>query len=333
MTPPIPQTMRAVEISAPGGPEVLKLTERPTPKPGAREVLIRVEAAGVNRPDVFQRMGLYPPPPGASDLPGLEVAGEVVALGPEVVADKIGDKVCALLPGGGYAEYAVVHEGSCLPTPRGLSMAEAASLPETFFTVWANLFEDGALRGGETALIHGGTSGIGVTAIMMAKAFGASVIATASSAEKLKAILDLGADHAFNYAAENWDEKIADLGGVDVVLDMAGGDFVSRNLACLKPGGRHVSIAMLRGATAEIDLFTIVRKRLKLTGSTMKARPVEEKARIAFELRGQVWPLLESGRIRPQVDRIFPLVDASKAHERMEKGEHFGKIILSCVGD
>ncbi|MEQ8179205.1 MAG: NAD(P)H-quinone oxidoreductase [Amphiplicatus sp.] len=329
MTSPIPQTMRAVEITAPGGPEVLKLAERPTPKPGAREVLIRVEAAGVNRPDVFQRMGLYPPPPGASDLPGLEVAGEIVAIGPDVVADKIGDKVCALLPGGGYAEYAVVHEGSCLPAPRGLSMAEAASLPETFFTVWANLFEDGALRGGETALIHGGTSGIGVTAIMMAKAFGASVIATASSAEKLKAILELGADHAFNYATENWDEKISDVGGVDVVLDMAGGDFVSRNLACLKPGGRHVSIAMLRGARAEVDIFAIMRKRLKLTGSTMKARPVEDKARIAFELRGQVWPLLESGRIRPQVDRIFPLADASKAHERMEKGAHIGKIVLS----
>ncbi len=329
MTRSIPQKMRAVEITAPGGPGVLKLAERPTPKPANREVLIRVEAAGVNRPDVFQRMGLYPPPPGASDLPGLEVAGEIVAVGPDVVADKVGDKVCALLPGGGYAEYAVVHEGSCLPAPRGLSMIEAASLPETFFTVWANLFEDGALRGGESVLVHGGTSGIGVTAIMMAKAFGASVIATASSGEKLKAILGLGADRALNYATENWDEKIKEAGGVDIVLDMAGGDFVARNLACLKPGGRHVSIATLRGSAAEIDIFTIMRKRLKLTGSTMKARPVEEKARIAFELRGQVWPLLESGRIRPQVDRAFPLADAAKAHERMEKGEHIGKIVLT----
>ncbi|MEE2691819.1 MAG: NAD(P)H-quinone oxidoreductase [Pseudomonadota bacterium] len=331
MASQIPATMRAVEISSPGGPDALKPAQRPTPKPGPREVLIRIEAAGVNRPDVLQRMGAYPPPPGASDLPGLEAAGEIVAVGPDVLADKVGDKVCALLPGGGYAEYATVHEGSCLPIPRGFSMAEAASLPETFFTVWANLFEDGELSGGETLLLHGGTSGIGVTAIMMAKAFGAGVIATASSEQKIKAIRKLGADHAFNYATDNWEEKIAALGGVDVVLDMAGGDFVARNLACLKPGGRHVSIAMLRGAAAEIDIFAIMRKRLRLSGSTMRARDAEEKARIAFELRQRVWPLLESGKIRPQIDRIYPLADASKAHERMEKGEHIGKIVLSCV--
>lgn len=331
MTRDIPAAMRAVEIAAPGGPDMLRLTERPTPKPGPREALIRVVAAGVNRPDILQRMGLYPPAPGASDLPGLEVAGEVVAVGAEVAAEKVGDLVCALTAGGGYAEYVAVHEGSCLPLPRGLSMTEAAGVPETFFTVWANVFEDGALRGGETLLVHGGTSGIGVTAIAMAKAFGASVIATASSDAKIEAIRALGADHAFNYASDDWVKEISALGGVDVVLDMAGGDFVARNMECLKPGGRHVSIAFLRGATAEIDIFSLMRKRLRLSGSTMKARHNEEKARIAFELRGQVWPMLESGRIRPQIDRTFPLADAAGAHAWLEKGGHIGKVILEVA--
>lgn len=327
----IPAAMRAVEIAAPGGPEVLRLTERPTPRPGPREALIRIVAAGVNRPDILQRMGLYPPPPGASDLPGLEVAGEVVAVGTEVNAEKVGDLVCALTAGGGYAEYVAVHEGSCLPLPRGLSMIEAAGVPETFFTVWANVFEDGALRGGETLLVHGGTSGIGVTAIAMAKAFGASVIATASSDAKIEAIRALGADHAFNYASDDWVTAISALGGVDVVLDMAGGEFVARNMECLKPGGRHVSIAFLRGARAEIDIFSLMRKRLRLSGSTMKARPDEEKARIAFELRRQVWPMLESARIRPQIDRVFPLADAAGAHAWLEQGGHVGKIVLEVA--
>ncbi|GAB4527448.1 MAG: NAD(P)H-quinone oxidoreductase [Amphiplicatus sp.] len=329
MTRPIPESMRCVEIARPGGPEVLRLATRPTPKPGKGEVLIKVAMAGVNRPDVLQRLGHYPPPEGASDLPGLEVSGEVVAVGPEVYGERVGDKVCALLPGGGYAEYALAHEGSCLPVPRGLSMAEAAALPETYFTVWANVFEDGALKGGETLLVHGGTSGIGVAAIAMAKAFDAQVIATASSAEKLEAIRGRGADHVFNYQTDKWEEKIAALGGVDVVLDMAGGDFVARNLECLKPGGRHVSIAFLRGDMAEVSIFAIMRKRLRLTGSTMRGRDNGEKARIAFELRNHVWPLIEAERIKAALDRVFPLAEAASAHERMEAGRHIGKIVLA----
>ncbi|MBB5518583.1 NAD(P)H-quinone oxidoreductase [Amphiplicatus metriothermophilus] len=329
MSAPIPETMRCIEIVKPGGPEVLRLATRPTPKPGKGEVLVKVAMAGVNRPDVLQRLGHYPPPEGASDLPGLEVSGEVVAVGPDVHGERVGDKVCALLPGGGYAEYALAHEGSCLPVPRGLSMAEAAALPETCFTVWANVFEDGGLKGGETLLVHGGTSGIGVAAIAMAKAFDAQVVATASSAEKLDAIRRRGADHAFNYQTDKWEEEIAALGGVDVVLDMAGGDFVARNLQCLKPGGRHVSIAFLRGATAEVNIFAIMRKRLRLTGSTLRGRDNGEKARIAFALRNHVWPLIEAGRITPALDRIFPLADAARAHERMEAGRHIGKIVLA----
>lgn len=325
----IPATMRSVEISQPGGPEVLRLVERPTPRPGDRQVLIKVAAAGINRPDVFQRKGLYPPPPGASDLPGLEVSGVVVAVGSGGVAERIGDEVTALVPGGGYAEYAVAHEGSVLPLPSGFSFEEAAAIPETYFTVWANVFEDGDLRGGETLLVHGGTSGIGVTAIVLAKAFGATVIATASTVEKLKAILALGADHAFNYEQEPWDAKINDLGGVDIVLDMAGGDFVARNLECLKQGGRHVSIATLRGATAEVNIFSIMRKRLRLSGSLIRPRDDGEKARIAFALRENVWPLFEARKIRPAIDQVFPLAEAARAHERMEKGAHIGKIVLT----
>lgn len=329
MTRSIPETMRCIEIAHAGGPEVLRLATRPTPKPGKGEVLIKVQMAGVNRPDVLQRLGHYPPPEGASDLPGLEVSGEVVAVGSEVYGARPGDRVCALLPGGGYAEYALAHEGSCLPVPRGLSMAEAAALPETYFTVWANVFEDGELKGGETLLVHGGTSGIGVAAIAMAKAFDAQVIATASSTEKLEAIRQRGADHVFNYQTDKWEEKIAVLGGVDVVLDMAGGDFVARNIECLKPGGRHVSIAFLRGVTAEVNILAIMRKRLRLTGSTMRARDNGEKARIAFELRNHVWPLIEAGRIKPALDMIFPLAEAAKAHARMEAGRHVGKIVLA----
>lgn len=324
----IPATMKAIEIVEPGGPDVLRLTERPTPRPGDRQVLIKVEAAGVNGPDIHQRKGAYPPPPGASDLPGLEVAGTVVALGPDGVAERIGDAVTALIPGGGYAEYAVAHEGSVLPMPSGFSFEEAAAIPETYFTVWANVFDDGALKGGETLLLHGGTSGIGVAAITLAKAFGAFVFATASTASKVKAIRELGADHAFNYEQDAWDEKIKELGGVDVVLDIAGGDFVPRNLDCLKYRGRHVSIAVLRGAAAEVNLFAIMRKRLRLSGSLLRPRDDGEKSRIAFALRESVWPLFEARRIRPVVDRVFPLAEAAKAHERMEKGAHIGKIVL-----
>lgn len=332
MTDPLPETMRCIEIEKPGGPEVLRLAERPRPAPGAREALVKVAAAGVNRPDILQRRGLYPPPPGASDIPGLEVAGIVAAIGPETTGVKPGDPVCALLTGGGYADYALVDGGSCLPVPAGLSLEEAAGLPETFFTVWANVFDDAGLKRGETLLVHGGTSGIGVTAISLAKAFGARVIATASSPEKLKAILDLGADAAFNYAEEKWDDKIQAMGGADVVLDMAGGDFVARNLACLKPQGRHVSIAFLRGPAAEVNIFEIMRKRLRLSGSTMKSRDFAEKARLAAALKARVWPLLASGAIRPVIDRVFPLAEAGKAHERMESGAHIGKIVLR-VGD
>lgn len=333
MTDPFPETMRCIEIEKPGGPEVLRLAERRRPAPGAREALIKVAAAGVNRPDILQRRGLYPPPPGASDIPGLEVAGIVAAVGRQTTEVKPGDRVAALLTGGGYADYALADEGSCLPVPAGLSLDVAAGLPETFFTVWANVFDDAALKPSETLLVHGGTSGIGVTAISLAKAFGARVIATASSPEKLQAILSLGADAAFNYAEEKWEDKIQAMGGADVVVDMAGGDFVARNLACLKPYGRHVSIAFLRGASAEVNLFEIMRKRLRLSGSTMKARDFVEKARLAAALKAHVWPLLASGAIRPVMDTGFPLAEAAKAHERMESGAHIGKIVLKVSED
>lgn len=327
----VPQTMQAIEIAEPGGPEVLRLVERPTPLPKDNEVLIRVAASGVNRPDVLQRMGLYPPPPGASDLPGLEVAGEIAALGASVSGWSMGDKVCALLPGGGYAQYAVADAGSCLPVPKGLSMEEAAGLPETFFTVWANVFDDADLQAGETLLIHGATSGIGVTAITLAKAMGAKVIATASTAAKREAALKLGADAAYCYQNDPWEKEIADAGGADVVLDMAGGDFVPRNLACLNPHGRHVSIAFLRGADAPVNIFNVMRKRLRLSGSTMKARTAEEKAQIAQRLKDNAWPLLESGAVKPVIDQVFPMAEAPAAHKRMEDGAHIGKIILKTA--
>lgn len=323
--------MRCIEIREPGGPEVLRLVDRPLPTPGPSEVLIRVAAAGVNRPDVLQRKGAYPPPPGASDLPGLEVAGEIAALGPHATKWRVGDPVCALLTGGGYAEYATAHEGSCLQIPKGLSPEEAASLPETFFTVYANVFDDADLKAGETLLVHGGTSGIGVAAIAMAKAIGAKVIATASSAAKLAAIRELGADLALDYTSEGWVAEVASFGGADVVLDMAGGDFVEKNIECLKPFGRHVSIAFLRGAVGQVNLFAVMRKRLRLSGSTMKARDMADKARLAESLRTRFWPLIEAGRIKPVLDKVFPLGEAPKAHERMEKGEHIGKILLSVA--
>lgn len=325
----LPSTMRCIEIAEPGGPEVLRPATRPTPTPKADEVLIRVAAAGVNRPEVLQRMGLYPPPPGASDIPGLEAAGEIAAVGGEVSRWKIGDRVCALLTGGGYAEFATAHEGSCLPAPANLSLEEAASLPETYFTVWANVFDDAGLKAGETLLVHGGASGVGVAAIGIAKAAGANVFATASSREKLAAIRDLGADAAFNYAEDDWAEKVTAAGGVDVVLDMAGGDFFAKNLKCLKPFGRHVSIAMLRGPVGEVDIFAMMRKRLRISGSTMKARDPAEKARLAAALEKSVWPRLAAGGVRPVLDRVFPLEAAREAHARMEKGAHIGKIVLA----
>ena len=273
-------------------------------------------------------MGLYPPPPGASDIPGLEVSGVVEAVGAGVTTLKPGDRVCALLTGGGYAEYALANAGSVLPAPATLALEEAAALPETVFTVYANIFDDAQLKPGETLLVHGGSSGIGVMAIAMAKAIGARVFATASSEDKLAKIRDIGADDAFNYTEPGWEDEIANRGGADVVLDMAGGDFVARNLKALNPGGRHVSIAFLRGGTAEVPIFDIMRKRLRLTGSTMKARPFPEKARLAAAIRRDIWPLIESGRVRPVIDSRFALSDAAEAHRRMENGRHVGKILL-----
>ncbi len=325
-----PAVMKAAAIEKPGGPEVLKLVDRPVPEPAADEVLIKVTGAGINRPDVLQRMGFYPPPPGASDLPGLEVAGEIVAVGKNAGDWRVGEQVCALIPGGGYAQYACAHFGACLPVPEGLTLFEAAGLPETMFTVWANVFDDAALKSGETLLVHGGTSGIGTTAIGLAKAFGARAIATAGTYEKCTATRQLGADAVFNYTEDNWENEIIALGGADVVLDMTGGDFVNRNLECLNPGGRHVSIAFLRGATAEINILNIMRKRLKLSGSTLRGRDAAEKTHLANAIRTHVWPLIVAGKVGVAIDQIYPLADVAKAHIRMESGAHIGKIILDA---
>jgi putative PIG3 family NAD(P)H quinone oxidoreductase len=318
--------MVAIDPSEAGGPEVLAPVERPVPAPQPGEVLIRVEAAGVNRPDVMQRRGLYPPPPGAPSVPGLEIAGTIAA------GDRAGERVCALVAGGGYAQYCTAPEAQCLPVPQGFSMVEAAALPETFFTVWANLFRLGGAHSGDTVLVHGGTSGIGTTAIVLGKAFGLRVIVTAGNAEKCAAAAAIGAAEAIDYQAEDFVARVAELTGgrgVDVVLDMVGGDYVARNLACLAEEGRHVSIAIQRGAMAEIPLWPIMAKRLMLTGSTLRARPASFKAALAEELRRQVWPKL--GPIRPVIDRTYPLADAADAHRRMEAGEHVGKIVLTVA--
>ena len=320
-------SMNCIEISSPGGPEVLALTQRAIPEPKQGEILIKVAAAGVNRPDILQRKGFYPPPEGASDLPGLEVAGTVEAVGGDVGSVQVGDKVCALLPGGGYAEYAIADHRLCLPIPDGLTFEEAACLPETFFTVWTNVFEDGALKSNETLLVHGGASGIGTTALLLAKAKGAQIIATAGTDEKCDRLRELGAT-AYNYKATKWDEEIIQAGGLDVILDMVGGDYVERNINCLKPNGRHVSIAFLNGIMGQVNVMTIMRKRLTLTGSTLRARSAEEKARLAQVLEKEVWPLFEKEDFRPMIDSRFPLKDAAKAHERMETSDHFGKIVL-----
>lgn len=330
---PLPETMTAIEISTPGAPDVLRAATLPVPTPAPGEVLIAVRAAGVNRPDVIQRKGAYPPPPGASPLPGLEVAGEIAAVGAGVTEWKTGDEVCALLAGGGYAQYAAVPAGQCLPVPKGLSMTEAASLPETFFTVWSNLFDRARLQAGETLLVHGGTSGIGITAIQMASAFGARVLATAGSAEKCAACVELGAAQGINYNEMDFVEAVREATngkGADVILDMVGGDYVARNLKACAADGRIVQIAFLGGSKVTLDLMALMRNRITLTGSTLRPREVAFKAAIAQSLREKVWPLIEQGRIRPVIDSVFPLTDAAKAHARMESSAHIGKIVLEA---
>jgi putative PIG3 family NAD(P)H quinone oxidoreductase len=307
----------------------LSLVSDDVPKVGDHEILIRVEAAGVNRPDLVQRAGLYPPPPGASPVLGLEVAGEVAEVGHGVARWHVGDKVTALLAGGGYAEYATAHEGAVLPIPAGLSMVEAAALPETVFTVWANVFEGGGLKQGETLLVHGGASGIGTTAIQMAKAYGARVLATAGDAAKAKLCEQLGADRGINYRTEDWEAVVRDLGGADVVLDMVGGPYVQKNLDVLKDQGRIVMIAFLQGPTAQLNLMRMMLKRLTLTGSTLRSRSVEEKARIAAQVERNVWPWIASGRVKPVIDSTFPLTEAEQAHTRLNGGAHAGKVVLT----
>lgn len=328
----LPTSMKVAEIKQPGGPEVLTLATRPLPKPGAGEILIKVEAAGVNRPDVVQRSGHYPPPPGASDLPGLEAAGTVAALGEGVSRWKIGDAVTALLPGGGYAEYVVTPADHALPVPKGFSMVEAAGLCETFYTVWGNLFMRGGLKAGETVLIHGGTSGIGTTAIMLAIAKGATVFATAGSDDKCATCLKLGATRAINYRTEDYVQAVKDATGgkgVDVILDIIGGDYIPRNLQALALEGRLVQIAFLGGVRqVSVDFSLIMTKRLMVTGSTLRPQSVAAKAKIAKSLEENVWPLLEKGTVRPLVDSVYALGDAAEAHRRMESSVHIGKIIL-----
>jgi putative PIG3 family NAD(P)H quinone oxidoreductase len=323
--------MLAIHITQPGGPDVLVPVERPRPAPGRGEALISVAAAGVNRPDVLQRLGKYPPPPGAPDIPGLEVAGTVVALGPEAGQLRVGDRVCALLAGGGYAEYAVAPEVQCLPSPDRLDLVAAAGIPETFFTVWANLFEAGRLQPGEWLLVHGGAGGIGTTAIQLGRAFGARVLATAGSAAKCAACERLGAEEAINYRDTDFVASVrarTQGRGVDVILDIVGGDYVHRNLESLSAGGRLVQIAFLGGSRAEIDLSPILRRHLTMTGSTLRPRPVAEKGRLAAAIHQHIWPLLEAGTIAPVVHATFPLARAADAHRLMESGDHIGKIIL-----
>jgi NADPH2:quinone reductase len=329
--------MRAIEITQAGGPEVLQSCERPLPELKAGEILIKVLAAGVNRPDVFQRLGQYPVPPGASDLPGLEVAGEIVDGNPGDLADsgfRKGDMVCALVQGGGYAEYCAAPLEQCLPVPKGLSPLEAASLPETFFTVWSNVFQRAALQPGETLLVQGGSSGIGVTAIQLATAMGHRVFATAGSEDKCRACERLGAERAINYRTEDFSAVVKELTGgkgVDVILDMVGGDYLKREIACLADDGRIALIALLGGARTEIDLGQVLRRRLTVTGSTLRPRPVAFKAQIARELRERVWPLIEAGKIKPVIHQVFPLAQAAEAHALMESSAHVGKIMLEVA--
>ena len=323
--------MTAIEIGAPGPPESLRAVSRPVPVPGPQEVLIRVVAAGVNRPDVLQRKGVYPPPPGVTDIPGLEVAGEVVGAGTEVIDPVVGARVCALVAGGGYAEYVAAPAVQCLPVPGALSMEEAAALPETFFTVYYNVFMRSRLRSGETLLIHGGSSGIGTTAILLAKAFGARVIVTAGSAEKCAACRTLGADVAIDYKQDDFVARTREATGgqgADLILDMVGGEYLARNMAAAAVNGRIAIIATQHGTKAELDLVTLMRKRLRLGGSTLRSQSVESKGEIATSLRKEVWPLFESKSLRPVIHARFPLRDASRAHALMESGAHIGKIVL-----
>lgn len=324
--------MQAVEISSFGAPEVLRLGERPVPVAAAGEVLIRVSASGVNRPDVLQRTGNYPVPPGASDIPGLEIAGAVVAVGDGAARFAVGDLICGLVAGGGYARYATVHESNALPIPPGLTAVEAAGVPETYFTVWSNVFMRGALRAGETFMVHGGTSGIGTTAIQLAKAFGATVIATAGSAGKCQACRDLGADHAINYREEDFVAVVKEVTGrrgVDLTLDMVGGDYIARNYECAAESGRIVQIAFLNGPKAEVDFRRLMMKRLSHTGSTLRPRSISEKAAIAAALEEKVWPLIAAGRCKPVMFKTFPLAQAAEAHALMESNAHIGKIVLT----
>ncbi|MGZ9812127.1 NAD(P)H-quinone oxidoreductase [Pseudoroseicyclus sp. H15] len=323
--------MKVVEITRPGGPEVLQPATRPVPEPGAGEVRIRLAYAGVNRPDCLQRAGNYAPPPDASDLPGLEGAGTVEAVGGGVTWPTVGDEVCALFPGGAYAEAAITAAGHCLPVPQGMSLKQAACMPETYFTVWSNVFMRGGLQGSERFLVHGGSSGIGTTAIQLAHAFGARVFATAGSAEKCEACTRLGAERAINYREEDFVEILKAEGGANLILDMVGGDYIPRNLQALAMEGRLVQIAFLQGPKAEINFAGLMVKRQTITGSTLRPQSVAAKAAIAEELRAHVWPLLAAGRIGPVMDETFPLDDASAAHARMEEGDHIGKIVLQIA--
>ena len=327
----LPQTMTAIGFDSPGGPEVLKPQQRPVPQPGPGQILVHVAVAGINRPDVLQRMGGYAPPPGASDIPGLEIAGRIVVLGEGVSRYEVGDQVCALVAGGGYAEYAVVHEDNALPIPSGLSLEEAGALPETYFTVWTNVFQRGRLKKDESFMVHGGTSGIGTTAIQLAKAFGATVLATAGSDDKCAACRDLGADHAINYRTEDFvaAAKAATGGrGVNLILDMVGGDYINRNYDAAAESGRIVQIAFLNGPKAEVNFSRLMLKRLTHTGSTLRPRTIPEKAAIARELEEKVWPLLTEGRCKPVIHARFPLAQAAEAHRLMESNAHIGKIVL-----
>jgi NADPH2:quinone reductase len=324
--------MRAVEITKPGGPEVLLLTQRPMPVAGHGQVVLKVAYAGVNRPDALQRAGMYAPPPTASDLPGLEASGTVVAIGDGVAGLKVGDQVCALLPGGGYAEYVMTPAAHCLPVPNGLSLKEAACLPETFFTVWSNVFTRGGLKAGERFLIHGGSSGIGTTAIQLANAFGARVFVTAGSAEKCAACVALGAEKAINYKEEDFVEVMKAEGGADLVLDMVGGDYIPRNIKVLANDGRLVQIAFLQGPVVELNFAMMMMKRLTIMGSTLRPQSDLAKSRIAQDLREAVWPLIAAGKVKPVMDSTFDLADAAGAHTRMESSGHIGKIVLTVAG-
>ncbi|WP_295527350.1 NAD(P)H-quinone oxidoreductase [Novosphingobium sp. Chol11] len=329
---PVPAAMSAIGIDAPGGPEVLQLQTIPVPAPMAGQVLVRVAFAGVNRPDVIQRLGFYPPPPGASPIPGLEVSGQIVATGAGVTGLVKGQMVCALVNGGGYAEYCLAEAGHCLPVPAGYAMDEAAALPETLFTVWHNVFERGWACEGETILVHGGTSGIGTMAILLGKLFGLNVIVTCGGSEKCAAAMTIGADHAIDYKASDFVEEVARIthgAGVNLVLDMVAGAYVARNLKCLADDGRHVTIAVQGGVRAEINMAEIMRRRLTMTGSTLRPRPNDFKEMLADEIHQNVWPLVTERKLRPVMDQAFPLAQAAAAHSRMEAGTHIGKIVLA----